>query len=118
MNRFIKISFQALVIGFVLFNFIAPDEAFALKLPAGYEDDIDEGIKVVDKTAGLFKNLLFGVLASIIIIATVIAFLLKAIPSRELKEKGKAILVDNFVLIALVVIGLPLLLSVLSLVKL
>ncbi len=118
MNGIMKICFQILILVSIMTQCIGPSEAFALDLPDGYEQNIDEGIKVIDETAGLFKDVLLGVLASIIVIATVIALLLKAIPSRELKEKGKAILVDNFVLIALAVIGLPLLLSVLKLIEL
>ncbi|MEJ2743429.1 MAG: hypothetical protein P8104_02160 [Gammaproteobacteria bacterium] len=94
------------------------DALAKLDLPPGYESDMQEGIDTVNKAAEVFKGVLSGTLAALIIISCVFAILLRAIPSREWKEKGKAILFDNLGTILLALIGLPLLMTVLKLIKL
>ncbi len=112
--------YRLLALSSIIFFFLLlPIEpTFALKLPDGYEQSIDDGVETINQSAEVFKSVLTGILAALIIIGFVIAVVLRAVPSREWKEKGKAILVDNFGTILLVLVGLPALLSILKLVEL
>lgn len=108
-----------LTLSLVLLTFVSAIEpSFALKLPDGYEVSIDDGVETINQSAEIFKSVLTGILAALIIIGFVFAVVLRAVPSREWKEKGKAILVDNVGTILLVLVGLPALLSILKLVNL
>ena len=104
--------------GYIIITLFLSKAYADLALPKGYESDLNEGIETINKAAEVFKTILTGTIAALIVISFIFAILLRAVPSREWKEKGKELLFDNFGTILLILIGLPALLSVLKLIKL